>query len=152
MACMHGDLRPWFTGRKSLYGPSTRSYYTFSSAGRKLKFGMPVYDLAVYGPYTSLRPVFALYDHWQKAEAFAWQFTTASLRTVLHFTVRILQYTTTGQFCQLSIFLISRLFILIIHIPFHTFPMKHYTLALLAHIISSFTCVPTGNFPRCNSS
>ena len=65
--CMHGDLRPWFTGRKSLYGPSTRSYLTISSAGRKLKPCMAVYDLLVYGPYTSLRSVLALYDHWAVA-------------------------------------------------------------------------------------
>ena len=64
LGCLHGGLRPWFTGRKSLYGPSTRSYLAISSAGRKLKLDMPVYDvkftdrIALYGPY------FALYDHW----------------------------------------------------------------------------------------
>ena len=54
LGCMHGDLRPWFTGRKSLYGPSTRSYLTIH--GWQNAYGS--LRQAVYGPYCTLRSVF----------------------------------------------------------------------------------------------
>ena len=60
LSCIPGGLRPWFTGRKSLYGPSTRSYLTILGC----RMPMAVYDrrftgrIALYGPYL------VVYDHW----------------------------------------------------------------------------------------